>query len=100
MAADGSINVQSAPAPAPAEAQGNGEARSDEGGGDEERFGDGADDYGSDWSTDDFARRPQGDEDEKAPLQLRDAEPTLREHLMEQLAPLKISARDKGRPSS
>ncbi|AOY91852.1 RNA polymerase factor sigma-54 [Cupriavidus sp. USMAA2-4] len=96
VAADGSINVQSAPAPAPAEAQGNGEARSDEGGGDEERFGDGADDYGSDWSLDDFARRPQGDEDEKAPLQLRDAEPTLREHLMEQLAPLKISARDKG----
>ncbi|WP_432259137.1 RNA polymerase factor sigma-54 [Cupriavidus sp. TMH.W2] len=98
VAADGSVNVQSAPAPAPAEPQGNGDARAD-GAGDDDSFGDNnsGDDYGSsDWSLDDFARRPQGDEDEKTPMQLREAEPTLREYLMEQLTPLKISARDKG----
>ncbi|MEF9384403.1 RNA polymerase factor sigma-54 [Ralstonia solanacearum species complex bacterium KE056] len=56
-------------------------------------------DYGtdrSDWSLDDFARKPQSDEDDRAPMQLRDAEPTQREFLMEQLAPLKLSPRDKG----
>ena len=56
-------------------------------------------DYGSDrsdWSLDDFARKPQSDEDDRAPMQLREAEPTLREFLMEQLAPLKLSMRDKG----
>ncbi|CAG2127068.1 RNA polymerase factor sigma-54 [Cupriavidus plantarum] len=99
VAADGSVNVQSAPAPAPAEPQGNGEDRAEgASGGDDEGFGgdNASEDYGNDWSLDDFARRPQGDEDEKTPMQLRDAEPTLREHLMEQLAPLKISVRDKG----
>ncbi|WP_342052815.1 MULTISPECIES: RNA polymerase factor sigma-54 [unclassified Cupriavidus] len=99
VAADGSVNVQSAPAPAPAEPQGNGEERAEgAGGSDEEGFGgdNTSEDYGNDWSLDDFARRPQGDEDEKTPMQLRDAEPTLREHLMEQVAPLKISLRDKG----
>ncbi|PZX30331.1 sigma N (sigma 54) factor of RNA polymerase [Cupriavidus taiwanensis] len=97
VAADGSVNVQSAPAPAPAEPQGNGDARAE--GAADDSYGDNSsgDDYGnSDWSLDDFARRPQGDEDEKTPMQLRDAEPTLREYLMEQLTPLKISARDKG----
>ncbi|SOZ36859.1 RNA polymerase factor sigma-54 [Cupriavidus neocaledonicus] len=97
VAADGSVNVQSAPAPAPAEPQGNGDARAE--GAADDGYGDNSsgDDYGnSDWSLDDFARRPQGDEDEKTPMQLRDAEPTLREYLMEQLTPLKISARDKG----
>ncbi|WP_080894680.1 RNA polymerase factor sigma-54, partial [Ralstonia solanacearum] len=56
-------------------------------------------DYGSDrsdWSLDDFARKPQSDEDDRAPMQLREAEPTMREFLMEQLAPLKLSTRDKG----
>lgn len=56
-------------------------------------------DYGSDrsdWSLDDFARKPQSDEDDRAPLQLREAEQSLREFLMEQLAPLKLSMRDKG----
>lgn len=56
-------------------------------------------DYGterSDWSLDDFARKPQSDEDDRAPMQLREAEPTQREFLMEQLAPLKLSPRDKG----
>ncbi|CAG9170140.1 RNA polymerase factor sigma-54 [Cupriavidus pampae] len=98
VAADGSVNVQSAPAPAPAEPQGNGEDRAEgAGGSDDEGFSDSSnEDYGSEWSLDDFARRPQGDEDEKTPMQLRDAEPTLREHLMGQLAPLKISLRDKG----
>ncbi|MBF6990586.1 MULTISPECIES: RNA polymerase factor sigma-54 [Cupriavidus] len=97
VAADGSVNLQSAPAPAPAEPQGNGEARA-EGAGDDDSYGDSnsGDDYGGDWSLDDFARRPQGDEDEKTPMQLREAEPTLREYLMEQLTPLKISVRDKG----
>ncbi len=67
VAADGSVNLQSAPAPAPAEPQGNGDARAD-GAGDDDSYGDSSngDDYGSgDWSLDDFARRPQGDEDEK-----------------------------------
>ena len=98
VAADGSVNVQSAPASTPSEPNGNGEDRADgAAGGDDDNYSDSAgDDYGSDWSLDDFARRPQGDEDEKTPMQLRDAEPTLREYLMEQLTPLKISARDKG----
>ncbi|SDC42437.1 RNA polymerase, sigma 54 subunit, RpoN/SigL [Cupriavidus sp. YR651] len=99
VGADGSVNLQSAPAPAPAEQQGgNGEDRAEgASGGDEDNYSDsGGEDYGNDWSLDDFARRPQGDEDEKTPMQLRDAEPTLREYLMEQLAPLKISTRDKG----
>ncbi|MGO4307475.1 RNA polymerase factor sigma-54 [Cupriavidus sp. RAF12] len=99
VAADGSVNLQSAPAPAPAEQQGgNGEDRAEgASGGDEDNYSDNSgEDYGNDWSLDDFARRPQGDEDEKTPMQLRDAEPTLREYLMEQLAPLKISTRDKG----
>ncbi|WP_019449654.1 RNA polymerase factor sigma-54 [Cupriavidus sp. BIS7] len=98
VAADGSVNLQSAPAPAPAEPQGNGEDRTNGAGAGEDDSYDSstADDYGSDWSLDDFARRPQGDEDEKTPMQLREAEPTLREYLMEQLTPLKISARDKG----
>ncbi|MCO4889947.1 RNA polymerase factor sigma-54 [Cupriavidus sp. WGtm5] len=97
VAADGSVNVQSAPAPAPAEPQGNGDARAEGAADDNYSDNSSGDDYGnSDWSLDDFARRPQGDEDEKTPMQLRDAEPTLREYLMEQLTPLKISARDKG----
>jgi len=96
VAADGSVNVQSAPAPAASEPQGNGDDRGGEAGGDE-GFDDRGDDYGnSEWSLDDFARRPQGDEDEKTPMQLREAEPSLREYLMEQLTPLKISVRDKG----
>lgn len=98
VAADGSVNLQSAPAPAPAEPNGNGDDRASSATGDgEDSYGDsGGEDYGNDWSLDDFARRPQGDEDEKTPMQLRDADPTLREYLMEQLTPLKISARDKG----
>jgi len=98
VAADGSVNLQSAPAPAPAEPQGNGEDRTNGAGAGEDDSYDSStsDDYGSDWSLDDFARRPQGDDDEKTPMQLREAEPTLREYLMEQLTPLKISARDKG----
>ncbi|MGO4761262.1 RNA polymerase factor sigma-54 [Cupriavidus sp. 2KB_3] len=98
VSADGSVSLQSAPAPASSEPQPNGDARSEgASGGEDDNYNDnGSEDYGSDWSLDDFARRPQGDEDEKTPMQLRDAEPTLREHLMEQLAPLKISVRDKG----
>lgn len=99
VAADGSVNLQSAPAPASSEPQPpNGDARTEgAAGGEDDHYSDsGTEDYGSDWSLDDFARRPQGEEDEKTPMQLRDAEPTLREYLMEQLAPLKISARDKG----
>lgn len=96
VAADGSINVQTAPAPASSDSPPNGENRADSAPDAEEGFGDTGDDYGSDWSLDDFARRSQGDDDDKTPMQLRDAEPTLREHLMEQLAPLKISVRDKG----
>ncbi|HBO77950.1 MAG TPA: RNA polymerase factor sigma-54, partial [Cupriavidus sp.] len=97
VAADGSVNVQSAPAPASSEPQGNGDDRANGANGEDDSYGDSSgDDYGSDWSLDDFARRPQGDEDEKTPMQLREAEPTLREYLMEQLTPLKISTRDKG----
>lgn len=97
VAADGSVNLQSAPAPAPAEPQGNSDANASSPASEDESYSDsGSEDYGSDWSLDDFARRPQGEDDEKTPMQLRDAEPTLREHLMEQLAPLKISTRDKG----
>lgn len=96
VAADGSVNLQSAPAPAPADGQGTSENRADGAADSEDSYSDSGEDYGNDWSLDDFARRPQGDEDEKTPMQLRDAEPTLREHLMEQLAPLKISMRDKG----
>lgn len=96
VAADGSVNVQTMPA-APAETASNGESRADSASDGEDGYADsGSDDYGSDWSLDDFARRPQGDDDDKTPMQLRDAEPTLREHLMGQLAPLKITMRDKG----
>ena len=72
VAADGSVNVQSAPAPASSEPQGNGDDRANGANGEDDSYGDSSgDDYGSDWSLDDFARRPQGDEDEKTPMQLR-----------------------------
>jgi RNA polymerase sigma-54 factor len=98
VSADGSVNLQSAPAPAPSEPKANGDDRQDsQASGEDDSYGDsGGEDYGSDWSLDDFARRPQGDDDEKTPMQLREADPTLREFLMEQLTPLKISVRDKG----
>lgn len=96
VAADGSVNVQTTPT-TPTEGAANGESRADSASDGEDSYADtGSDDYGSDWSLDDFARRPQGDDDDKTPMQLRDAEPTLREHLMGQLAPLKITMRDKG----
>ncbi|MBY4896522.1 RNA polymerase factor sigma-54 [Cupriavidus sp. AU9028] len=95
VAADGSVNLQTSTSAAPADAPPNGENRA-ENGADEAYPDSNGEDYGGDWSLEDFARRPQGDEDDKTPLQLREAEPTLREFLMEQLTPLKISARDKG----
>jgi RNA polymerase sigma-54 factor len=95
VAADGSISMQSAPAPAPSDGNGSGDSQaSSESDGDESYNNN--EDYGNEWSLDDFARRSQSDDDEKTPMQLRDGEPTLREHLMEQLAPLKVSMRDKG----
>ncbi|MGY8527063.1 RNA polymerase factor sigma-54 [Paracidovorax citrulli] len=95
VAADGSVNLQTSSPATPSEAPPNGESRA-ENGADESYSDSNGEDYGGDWSLEDFARRPQGDEDDKTPLQLREAEPTLREFLMEQLTPLKISTRDKG----
>ncbi len=62
VAADGSVNLQSAPAPASSEPQPNGDARTDgASGGEDDNYNDnGSEDYGSDWSLDDFARRPAG----------------------------------------
>jgi RNA polymerase sigma-54 factor len=66
VAADGSVNLQSAPAPAPSEPKANGDDRTNGANGEDDSYGDSAsDDYGSDWSLDDFARRPQGDDDER-----------------------------------
>ncbi|WP_428852242.1 RNA polymerase factor sigma-54 [Imbroritus primus] len=102
IGADGSMSVQNAPAEtASVPSAANGEERSaapgdtagEAAGGD---LDDGANDYGNDWSLDDFARRPQADEDDRAPMQLGCGGPTLRDHLMDQLAPLKLSMRDKG----
>lgn len=95
VAGDGSVNLQTSSPATPSEAPPNGESRADNGADDSYSDSNG-EDYGGDWSLEDFARRPQGDEDDKTPLQLREAEPTLREFLMEQLTPLKISTRDKG----
>jgi RNA polymerase sigma-54 factor len=61
VAADGSVNVQTTPTTTtPAEGAGNSESRADSASDGEDGYADtGSDDYGSDWSLDDFARRPR-----------------------------------------
>lgn len=104
IGADGSVNAlqSSSATPLPTESPppaANGADHADTADASYENGSDFDSDYGterSDWSLDDFARKPQSDEDDRAPMQLREAEPTQREFLMEQLAPLKLSPRDKG----
>lgn len=104
IGADGSVNAlqSSSATPLPTESPppaANGADHADTAEASYENGSDFDSDYGterSDWSLDDFARKPQSDEDDRAPMQLREAEPTQREFLMEQLAPLKLSPRDKG----
>src|SRR5213595_1232242 len=55
VASDGSVNLQSAPAPAPADGQGTSENRPDGAPEAEDNYAsDSNEDYGSDWSLDDF----------------------------------------------
>jgi RNA polymerase sigma-54 factor len=99
IASDGSMSVSSSPEPVTPIPNGD-EPRASSSDGETLAAGsdhdDAPSDYGSEWSLDDFARRPQAEDDDRAPVQLGCGAPTLREHLMDQLAPLKLSMRDKG----
>lgn len=53
-------------------------------------------DSGSDWTLEDFVRRPLSDDDDETPTQLQAASVTLREHLLGQLRMLNLSDRDRG----
>lgn len=104
VAADGTINYQGA-ADAPSERPTNHNAETDQPATAQEGFDTPEDhsyesayenDYGQDWSLDDFARRPQAEDDERSTFQLRDAGASLRDHLLDQIQLLKLSPRDRG----